>query len=90
MSLRQFVSTNHNAELDQSSLENDKPPGYTSESNVTTALTHTQISLAGLPNETRSSLTDALGLAETSKEATPNYSKRPSDKFKFSQKFSFA
>ena len=32
----------------------------------------------------KSSHTDTLGIAETSKVATPRYGKRPSDKFEFS------
>ena len=66
-------------------LESDRTPTYTS--NDTMAPTH---SLPGsdsvkLPDETKSSLTDTLGIAETSKVAklTPNYSKRLSSKFKF-------
>ena len=66
MFLLQFLPTNRNAEADQTT--------YTS--NVSLAPTHT---FAGRdPDETESSLTDALGIAE-------NYrSKRPSSKFKFS------
>ena len=84
MSLRQFFTPFPKAEADRSPLEDDKAPTYTS--NVTTAgHPHT---LSGhdsirLPDKSESSLTDTLALAETSEVATPTYSKRPSDKFKF-------
>jgi hypothetical protein len=70
----------------RSSLETDRTPTYTS--NVTTAPPH---SLPGRdsvrqPNETESSLTETLGVAETSEVATPsaNYSKRPYGRFRVS------
>jgi chlorite dismutase len=72
----------------RSSLEtrSDRTPTYTS--NVTKAPTH---SLPGRDsvrqlNETESSLTETLGVAETSQVATPsaNYSKRPYSRFRFS------
>ena len=55
-------------------MENDSSLTYPS--NVTTAPTH---SLSGrdsvtLPDETKSSLTDTVGVAGTSEVATPNYS----------------
>ena len=90
MSLRRFLPTDRNAEADRSSLpvENDRPPSYTS--NVTTAPTHNLTGRDSVrqPNETESS---TLGVAETSGVATPNpnYSKRPSGKFRFFPHFSF-
>ena len=50
-------------------------------SNVTTVATHTLSGRDSVnqPDETESSLTDTLG---TAKVPTPNYSKRPSGKFK--------
>jgi hypothetical protein len=59
----------------RSSQTNDRPPNT---SNVTKAPTH---SLPGRDsvrhlNETESSLTETLGVAETSEIAAPNYSKR--------------
>ena len=72
MSLRQGLPTNRNAEADRTT--------YTS--NVTTTPTH---NLSGRdPNETRSSLTDTLDIAEASEVTTTKYSKRSSGKFKFS------
>ena len=94
MSLPRRLPTNRKAEVDRSSRENDRTPTYTS--NVTTAPTHRMTArnvsvpvLSGrdsvmVPDETRSSLTDILGVAETSEVATPRYSKRPSGNFKFS------
>ena len=78
MSLRRSPPTNRKAEAAQSSLENDdrlRPTTYTS--NVETAPSHT---LAGRdsvthPDESESSLTDALGVAENSKAENTNYSK---------------
>jgi hypothetical protein len=75
MSLRRFLPTNRKAEANQ---KNDIRPPTTYTSNVTTTPTHT---LPGRDSE--SSLTDTLGVAETSEVATPNYSKRPSGKFNF-------
>ena len=69
-------------------LENDGKPNYTSDD--TTAPTYNLPGRDSVnpPDETESSLTDtpALAVAETSKvpTLTPNYSKRPSGKFKFS------
>ena len=57
------VSTDINAEIDMSSMEEHKTPSYT------TAPTHT---LSGRDDDTKS-----LTLAETSDVATQNYSKRP-------------
>ena len=73
-------------EVNRSSVESDRTPTHL---NVTTASTH---SLPGRdserqPNETESSLTETLGIAETSNVATPSvdYSKRrPSGRFGFS------
>ena len=66
--MRQLFQTNRNAEADQSSLENDRPPTYTS--NDASAPAHT---LSGRdPDES----TNTLGVTETSKVATPNYIKR--------------
>ena len=61
-------------------------------SNATTTPTHWHTSdsdSAYWPDEFDSLLTHNLKLAETSKVAAPNYSKRPSGKFKFSLHFSF-
>ena len=70
MSLWRFPPTNSNAEADLSTLENDRPPTYTS--NVTSAPAHT---LSGRdPDEA----TNTLSVAETSKAATPNYSEHQS------------
>ena len=81
MSLRRFLSTNRNAEADQSLLGSDEPPSYTS--NITTAPPHTLPGRDSVrPSE--SSHSGTLGVAETSQISTPNYSKRPSGKFKFS------
>ena len=98
MSLSQSIPTDPNAEAARIPLENDITPTYTS--NVTTVHAHTDgadspddrmrarnVSMPGrdsemLPDE--SSLTDTLGVAETSEVATPRYSKRKSGKFKFS------
>ena len=41
-----------------------------------------------LPDETESSLTDTLGVAETSEAATPRYSKRWFGRLEFSAHFS--
>ena len=80
MSNHRILPTFRDREADQSSLENDRTP-YT---NVTTAPTHTLSGRDSVSNETKSLLMDTLGVAETSKVATPNYSKRPftSGKFK--------
>ena len=78
MFLRQFLPKILGDEADQSSMgsENDRTP---------TVPTHTLgRDSAKLPNKTQSSLTDTLGVVETSEVATPSYSKRPSGKFKFS------
>ena len=69
MSLRRFPPTNRNAETDQSSLGKDRTPTY---SNLTGRDSETP------PDRTESSLTDTIGVAERSKVATTNYSKRPS------------
>ena len=82
MSLRRFLSTNHSTEADQSYLEDGRQPAYSS--NVTTALSHTLSGRDSVNNETKSTLTDTLGVAETSEVATPKYSKCQSGKFKFS------
>jgi hypothetical protein len=85
MSLQRFLPTDHKAEANRSSLENDRTSTCTS--NVTTAPAHTLSGRDSVrqPNETESSLklTDTLGVAETSKIETssPNYSKRPSGRF---------
>ena len=92
MSLRRFLSTNSNVEATQSSLDNDRTPTYAS--NLTTASTHTDgvnslsdrmRALSGsdsvtVPDETESSLTDTLGVAE---KATPRYSKRLSSSSRY-------
>ena len=91
MSLRRFLSKNRNAEADRSSQRVDdgpitqastssRPATHTSNVkvlNVTTAPTH------NLPG--RDSLTETLGIAETSEVATPslNYSKPKSSDFGF-------
>ena len=76
-----FLPTNRNADskADQSSLENDRRPPHTSI--VTSAPTH---SLPGRDSVRSPSLTDTLGVAETSERATQYYSKRP-----YTSKFNF-
>ena len=79
MSLRRFLTKNRKAEVNRSSLENDRPPTSTYTSNVTTTPSHT---LPGRDSvrQPEYSLTDTLGhgVAEASQVATPDYSKRPS------------
>ena len=69
------LTTNYNTEAARSSLENDTIhtdsivlPGRDSVPEIMMP-----------PDETESSLTDTLGVAETSDLATPRYGKRPSD-----------
>ena len=85
MSLRRLLPTTRNAEAARNPLENDRTPTYTSNNTI-----HTDSSVPGrdsvmLPDEIESSLTNSLGIAETSEVATPRigprYSKRPSGKF---------
>ena len=76
MFLRRYFSKNRNAEVDRSSLGEDRSPTYAS--NITTAPSYT---LPGRDyvrqsDETESSLSDTIGVAEKSKVATTNYSKR--------------
>ena len=92
MSLRRFLPKNRKTEAAQSSLQNDRQPTYTSNvqvndsadsdslSNRMRALSGSDAVSATLFDETESSLTDTLGVAETSEKATlrSNYSKRPS------------
>ena len=80
MSLRRFFTTNRKAKTDRSSLGKERTPTY---SNVTTAPgpSHNLAGqdYVGQPDETESSLTDTIGVAEKSEvAATPDYSKRPS------------
>ena len=105
MSLRRFLQINRNAEAARSPLENDSTPTHTSNITMAHAYTDgadspsdriraRNVNMPGrdsemLPDKTESSLTDTLGIAGTSKVATPRYSKRPSGKFKFSPHFSF-
>ena len=66
--MSQVLPTNRNAETDRTTYP----------SNVASSPTHT---LSGRdPDETASSLTDTLRIAETSEVATTKYSKRLSDK----------
>ena len=91
MSLRRFLPKNRNTEPARSSLENDRPPTYPS--NITDSadsLNDRMRALSGSDSVTlvsdkiESSLTDTLGVAETSEVATPRrFSKRLSGKFKF-------
>jgi hypothetical protein len=70
-----FLITNRKAEVERSSLENlnDRPPVYTSESNVTTP-GHTLPGLDSVrPPESSGSLMETIGAAETSEVATPTY-----------------
>ena len=88
MSLRRLFQRNRNVKADGSSLQNDRSPTFTS--NVTTPSAH---SLPGLDfvkpsDETDSSITNTLDVAETSEVAAPNYSKRLSVNFRFSPHFS--
>ena len=95
MSLRRFLPKNRNTEAAQSSLKNNGPLSYTSNvpdgadslNDRMRALSAGSDSVT-LPDEIESSLalTDTFG-AETSKVATPRYSKLPSGKFKFSSLF---
>ena len=73
MSLQRYLSTNREAEADQSSLENDRTPASTHASNVTTA----PYNLSGRDSvkQPESSLTNTIGIAEKSKVAITNYSK---------------
>ena len=103
MSLRRFLQINRNAEAARSPLENDSTPTHTSNITMAHAYTDgadspsdriraRNVNMPGrdsemLPDKTESSLTDTLGIAETSKVATPRYNKRPSGKFKFSSLF---
>ena len=105
MSLRRLLPTNRNAEADRSSLENDRTPAYTSNVTAAPTHTDGADSpndrmraqnvivpvLSGIDSvdETESSLTDTLSVAETSGVATPRYSKRLSGKFMFSLHFLF-
>ena len=67
------MQTNCNAKADQT----------TNTSNVTTPSTRTGTLSGRDPDETESSLTDTLAVAETLEVATSKYSKRLSGKFKF-------
>ena len=90
MSLRRLLQKNRNAKAARSPLENDRPPSYTSNVTIHTdganspndRIRARHVSLPGrdsvLPDETESSLTNTLGVADTSVVATPRYSKRPS------------
>ena len=70
MSLQRFPPTNRKAEADQSSLRKDGTSTTTYKSNVTTAT----YNLPGR-DSVRQAGSDALGVAESSQVATPNYSK---------------
>ena len=81
MSLLRYLSRNRKAKADQSSLGKDgtHTTSSTYTSNVTTARSHSLSGrdFVGQPDETESSLTDAIGIAdsETSKVAASDYSK---------------
>ena len=97
MSLRRSIPTNPNAEGARSPLENDSTPtsndttahAHTdgADSSPNDRIRSQNVSMPGLdfgmlPNKTESSsLTDTLGVAETSEVTTPRYSKRLSGKF---------
>ena len=77
MSLSRFPPTNRKAEAD------DRTPttsSYASSSNVTTP-SHSLSGRdsVGKPDKTKSLLMDTIGIAEKSKVATPDYSKRMSE-----------
>jgi hypothetical protein len=81
MSWLRFLTKNRKAEADhRSSLEIDRPPStvVTYTSNVTTAPSDSLSGRdsVGQPDETESSLTDTIGIAEKSEVAASNYSKR--------------
>ena len=67
------------------SRKHDRTPAYTANVTTALALTHTLTGCDSvrLLNETESSPSDTLGVAEKSEVATPIYGKRPSDRFKF-------
>jgi hypothetical protein len=72
MSLPRLL-TKRKAEVEQNPLENDRPLTYTANLNITSAPTVT-LSGRDSTDETESSLTNTLGVAETSEITTPIYS----------------
>ena len=66
-----------NAKADPSSLQNDRPPTYTSNGTTAPPLVHTLPGRDSVRPPDETSITNTFDVAQTS-EATPNYSKRPS------------